>query len=339
MSDLHANSFEDFQSMTEWEDLEEHDFDEASIDFAPEAFGLAEQLHGFLLRTPELTESEQAELLGAFVEDARRAGGRHSGEVDWGRLAQTGLSLIQTGTQIAGGIAGAAGGNNRTARDISLWSRRLGQGAGFAQNLLGNIRPGQTPRLPTGVQSPAPAGRSYPGRPMAPAAPAARLSPGRTRPVARTAAAGRLPLNNTAQFASLLNNPQIMQALRSALFRGREGAFRVEADISNSMPASIPLRDVMVTIARLAQESALELNALAGEDAAEVPSYLISEDGEYIVDPESAEDRDALVLENLRRQSELERYDDLGGYVAMDGVAGNEMDESEVWAREAGLDG
>jgi hypothetical protein len=342
MSNLHANSFEDFQSMTEWDDSEEDDFDEASIDFAPEAFDLAEQLHGFLLRTPELTDSEQAELLGAFVEDARRAGGRPSGEVDWGRVAQgvqTGLSLFQTGAQIAGGIAGAFGGNNRTARDISLWSRRLGQGAGFAQNIFGNIRPGQTPRLPTGVQRIAQAGRPYLRRITTPAAPTGRPSPGQTRPVAGTGAPGRLPLNNTAQFASLLNNPQIMQALRSALFRGREGALRVEADISNSTPESIPLGDVMVTIARLAQESALELNALAGEGAVEIPSYLVSEDGEYIVDPESAEDRDALVLENLRRQGELGRYDDLGGYVAMDGVAGNEMDESEVWAREAGFDG
>jgi hypothetical protein len=159
-----------------------------------------------------------------------------------------------------------------------------------------------------------------------------------TGAAAQKGAPGRTPLNNTAQLASLLNNPQIMQALRSTLFRGREGAISVEADISSSTPLEIPMGEVMATIARLAHESALELNALAGEDAAEIPDYLIGEDGEYIVDPECVEAREALVLENLRRQGELERYDELAEGVEFEGWAGDEMDEAEVWAFEAGFD-
>lgn len=335
MSDYRANAYEDFESMADWEDFEEDEYDAPGIGYPSDEFELAELIHRFIESTPELTESEQAELLGAFVIDARR-----SGEVDWGRVSrgvQTGLSLFQTGAQIAGGIAGAAGGNNRTARDIGLWSQRLGQGAGFAQNIMGNVRPGQPPRLPTGVQRVAQAGRPY-LRP--PTTPTRRQSPmPNRRAVAHTRAPGRLPLNNTAQLASLLNNPRIMQALQAALFRGREGAIHVETDAPYRASESIPLADVMDTIARLAQESALELNALAGEDAAEIPEYLINEDGEYVVDPECAEDREALVLGYLRRQGELKRYQELDGFVENEGGAGNETDASEVWAREAGFDG
>lgn len=336
MSDFQADYFEDFESMADREDFEEDDFEASDIVNQSDAFSLAELILGFIESTPELTEPEQAELLGAFVEDTRR-----SGEFDWGKFSQgvqTGLNLFQTGAQIAGGIAGAVGGNSRTARDISLWSRRLGQGAGYAQNLMRNIRPGQVPRLPTGVQRVAQVGRSYLRRPVTRTAPTGRQPPGRTRAVAPTRAPGRSPLNNTAQFASLLNNPQILQALRSALFRGREGTLRIEANISDSIPAKIPLADVVDTIARLAQESALELNALAGDDSAEIPDYLVSEDGEYIVDQECAEDRQSVVLGLLRLQGELDRYDELGGWVEAEGMAGNVLDESEVWAREAGFD-
>jgi hypothetical protein len=339
MSVFRNDYYEDFQSMTDWEayeadDFEADDFDNCDIDCRSDAFNQAELILGFIERTPELTESEQAELLGAFVEDTMR-----SGEVDWGRVArgvQTGLSLFQTGAQIAGGVAGAIGGNNRTARDIARWSQRLGQGAGFARNLMGAIRPGQTPRLPTGVQRVPQAGRPYPPRRATPAAPVGRPSPVRPRVVAQPGTPGRTPMNYTAQFASLLSNPQIMQAIRSALFRGRQGALHIGAGRTS---ARIPTGDVMATIARLARESALELNALAGEDAAEIPDYLISEDGEFVVDPEFDEDREALVLEYLRRQGEIDRYDEPGGRVVIEGSAGNEMDESEVWAREAGLDG
>jgi hypothetical protein len=337
MSDFQSEYFEDFQSMTDREAFEEDDFDGSGTGYSSDAFNEAAFILRFIERTPELTASEQAELLGAYVEEARR-----SRRVDWGRVArgvQTGLSLFQTGAQIAGGIAGAVGGNNRTARNISLWSRRLGQGAGLAQNLLGNIRPGHPPRMPTGVQQGRRTGRPYLRGHATPAAPTGRHPPARSGTTAQTGTPGRIPLNNTAQLASLLNNPQIMQALRSALFRGREGTLHIEADVSGGMPVEIPMGDAMAAIARLAGESALELNTLAGEEAARIPDYLVSEDGEYIVDPACDEARGALILENLRRQGEFDRYNALRGDVEIEGLADNEVDASEVWAREAGFDG
>lgn len=130
-----------------------------------------------------------------------------------------------------------------------------------------------------------------------------------------------------------------MQALRSALFRGREGGMQFETDSGPKLLESIPLADVMTTVARLAQASALELNALTGEDTAETPDYLFGEDGEYMVDPDCAEARDALVLEYLRRQGEFDRHDEPGGFEEVDEAAGDEMGAPDEWAREAGFDG
>ncbi|MBT8341964.1 MAG: hypothetical protein HKP58_04870 [Desulfatitalea sp.] len=367
MSDFHTDYFEDAPPEMDWADFEEDDYndedfnwedyeededDDDDEDFAEDAFeeetfdapgigypsdavDLAQIVLRFLETTPELTASEQAELIGAFVEDTM-----HSGEVDWARVTQglqTGLSLFQTGAQVAGGIAGAVGGNNRTARDIALWSRRLGQGAGMARNVVGSIRPGQTPRMPTGVQRGAQPVRPY--RRYSPPPPAGRQAPARTGAPGPAGAQARPPLNNTAQLASLLNNPQIMQALRSALFRDREGELYVEADDSTRMPVQIPMGDVMATIARLAQASAFELKALTGETAAKIPDYLISDDGEYIADPECTEERSALVLEYLRHQGELDRYDELDGFAGIGKEDSDEMDASEAWARDAGFDG
>ncbi|MEJ2418620.1 MAG: hypothetical protein P8Y45_17150, partial [Exilibacterium sp.] len=90
MSDFRNDDYEDFQSMTDWEAYEEDDFDECDMDCRSDAFNQAELILSFIERTPELTASEQAELLGAFVEDTMR-----SGEVDWGRVAQG----VQTGDQ------------------------------------------------------------------------------------------------------------------------------------------------------------------------------------------------------------------------------------------------
>ena len=98
------------------------------------------------------------------------------------------------------------------------------------------------------------------------------------------------------------------------------------------------MSEVMEVLANVAREAATELNALADEDATEVPDYLVGEDGEYVIDPECAEDREALVRENLILQGELVRYDGLDRLVGMEGMAGSEMDDSEVWARDAGFD-
>ena len=56
----------------------------------------------------------------------------------------------------------------------------------------------------------------------------------------------------------------------------------------------------MNTIAQLAQASTRELYAMRSEDDPEIPDYLLAEDGDFIVDPESDEDRAALALLLLR---------------------------------------
>ncbi|MGH8773556.1 MAG: hypothetical protein ACREV2_20630 [Burkholderiales bacterium] len=93
----------------------------------------------------------------------------------------------------------------------------------------------------------------------------------------------------------------------------------------------------MNTVAQLAQASARELSAMTSEDDPEVPDYLLAEDGDVIVDPVSAEDRAALVLHLLRIEGEARRCAESDGFVASDGMGMDEMDESDVWAREAGF--
>lgn len=332
MSDLQAEFYEDFESLEDWEDLEEDAINAFEAGHTSEANDLAEVVLQFIESTPELTASEQAELLGAFVEDTWR-----SGEVDWGRISrgiQTGLSLFQTGAQIAGGLA-SFGGNSRTARDISRWSRRLGQGAGFAQSLFGNMPTGQPRRSPAPRRRTAPPGPRYRRPPSTPS----RSRGGGSRGQGTRWARSRQPMNNTAQLAGLLNNPQIQQLLRSSLFRRREGVVRIESDGPYSESVSIPMADVVNTISRLARASAVELHALDDEDAPEIPEYLVGEDGDYIIDPECPEAREALVLEYLRDQSEADRYAELSGWDDMAGGGGYDTDAPEEWAREAGFDG
>jgi len=50
MSDFQADYFEDFQSMTDWEGLEEDNFEECAISFLSEALGQAEQICAALKR-------------------------------------------------------------------------------------------------------------------------------------------------------------------------------------------------------------------------------------------------------------------------------------------------
>ncbi|MGD8588233.1 MAG: hypothetical protein PVG22_05320 [Chromatiales bacterium] len=324
MGYLRSTPFDEFDSLDEWSDVEFFEPDDPDLFPQQEAIDRAEQIHEFLLRTPELTASEQAELTGSVVEDADWAGERGSRNIDWGRIArgvQTGLSLFQTGAQIAGGIAGAVGGNSQTARDFSRWSNRLGQGAGQINRFMQALQGRQIPSLPRGGQ-----------RPASPRPPAARPATG--RPTATpTAAPGRGQFNATALLGLIMNNPQLMQAIRGAPFARQAGVRRVEVNIPNGESVSIPLADVLNTFAVLAQESVLELNDTSSEYAENIPEYLIGEDGEFIVDPQSAEDRAALVLHLLRLDGEMERYaewDDLNAY--------DETEESDLWVREAGFD-
>ena len=98
----------------------------------------------------------------------------------------------------------------------------------------------------------------------------------------------------------------------------------------------------MNAISLLAGQSMTELNAETREEDPEVPSYLVSEDGEFVVDPASPDDRAALVTHLFRINDAAQRLDapgppdddtfDDGGFGSSD-----ELDESEAWAENLGF--
>lgn len=326
---------------------------------------MSDAIREFYRRTPALTASEQLELLGLVIDGLEAASpgrpttsapsrapagtrpanrlppGRNnqggSGRTDFASVArgfQQALDIAQTAFGVAGGLAQTFGGNDRTAQDIARWSNLLAQGAGQVRAWQGP-QSGQ-PSGPASTQGAAPgvAGAGIAGTgsqqswmPSMPQ-PAAPLG-GLSARYGTTAAAPDGPqLNATAMMALLLNNPQLIQAMQSALVP-QGGAPSVPVSLPNSQPGSIPLGNVMNALAQLAQVSTRELDALANEDDAEVPDYLLREDGSFVVDPASAQERAALVLQLLRMEAEGRRLTSMDGDV---------VDQSDAWARDAGFD-
>ena len=141
------------------------------------------------------------------------------------------------------------------------------------------------------------------------------------------AAAGQF--DATALLQMLMSNPQLQRALRSASVLGEDAERAVELHVPSARGAragattvSIPLSAVVSTVAELASRSAAELEAsLPAHDT----EYLASEGGALLVDPEQSESRAGLVLHYFRIAGEAERFGEAG------------LDESEVWANEAGF--
>jgi hypothetical protein len=95
----------------------------------------------------------------------------------------------------------------------------------------------------------------------------------------------------------------------------------------------IPLGAVLNPIVNLASRAMEEMNASTREDDPELPEYLVGDDGQLLVDPASAEERTALVLHMVRTSQEATRS---GWFGQIEG-ADEALDESEIWAREAGF--
>jgi hypothetical protein len=102
-------------------------------------------------------------------------------------------------------------------------------------------------------------------------------------------------------------------------------------------PVSIPLGAVMNTIAALAGQSLTELHAGTAEDEPEVPGYLVDADGEFIVDPASAEDRAALVAHYFRINTQARQEAGLPRPGRRAFGADDELSGSDAWARDAGF--
>lgn len=149
--------------------------------------------------------------------------------------------------------------------------------------------------------------------------------------------------DGTALLGLILGNPQLQQALQWAAVMGSAGPRTVQLPVPatgapgrmRSVP--IPLGAVMNAISALAGQSMVELNATTQEDEPEVSPYLVDEQGDFIVDPASPDDRAALVAHLFRVSDEAQRsagsWPPDGGPTEADG----ELDESEEWARDAGF--
>ena len=69
----------------------------------------------------------------------------------------------------------------------------------------------------------------------------------------------------------------------------------------------IPLGAVIDAIAGLTGPALMQLNARTSEADPEVPEYLVSEDGEFIVDPASSDNRASLVVHMFEVSDEAQR--------------------------------
>lgn len=136
----------------------------------------------------------------------------------------------------------------------------------------------------------------------------------------------------------ILTNPQLQQTLQTqAAPRAVTLRMPVAGVPGAARPAQIPLGAVMNAIALLAGQSMTELNEFVSEEEPEVPEYLVDDNGDFIVDPGSADDRAALVAHLFRVDEAAQRLTwESQEYYPLDESEG-ELDESEEWARAAGL--
>ena len=116
-----------------------------------------------------------------------------------------------------------------------------------------------------------------------------------------------------AALRAILGNPQFQHALHWSAAMGAGGPRSVQLPVpapgqpGGARPVDVPLGAVMNAIASLAGQSMTQLNAGTREDEPEVPGYLVDEEGEFVVDPTSAEERAALVAHLFRMNEEAHR--------------------------------
>jgi hypothetical protein len=121
------------------------------------------------------------------------------------------------------------------------------------------------------------------------------------------------PADGMAALRAILVNPQFQQALQWSAAMGPGGPRSVQLPVpapghpGGARPVDVPLGAVMNAIASLAGQSMGQLNAGTREDEPEVPGYLVDEQGEFVVDPASAEERAALVAHLFRMNEEAHR--------------------------------
>jgi hypothetical protein len=140
----------------------------------------------------------------------------------------------------------------------------------------------------------------------------------------------------------ILTNPHLQQALQSM-----PPGVATPPPVQLPMPAvtapghvrpqQIPMAAVLNALVALSGRAMTELNENASEAEPEIPAYLVGDDGDFLVDPASADDRAALVT-HLFVLSDAAQH--AGWYPQLEGApdeADVELDESEEWARDAGI--
>ena len=141
---------------------------------------------------------------------------------------------------------------------------------------------------------------------------------------------------------TILTNPQLQHALQAAPAFGaaaRSVMLPVPSPAAPQQTRQVPvhLGAVMNAIAALAGQSMHELNENVSEEEPEIPPYLVDDDGNFIVDPASPDDRAALVTHLFRLSEEAQRSGRYPQRRSRFGEADAELDESDRFAFEAGF--
>jgi len=164
-------------------------------------------------------------------------------------------------------------------------------------------------------------------------------APGMSAPYAPAPQADGLGL-----LTMILSNPQFQQALQQAAMTGAGTAAPVALPIPALQPPArmrsvdIPLGAVINAIAGLTGPALMQLNARTSEADPEVPEYLVSEEGEFVVDPASSDERAALVIHMFEVSEEAQRLAALRQQrQSRPRRADTEPDDADAWARDVGL--
>ena len=140
---------------------------------------------------------------------------------------------------------------------------------------------------------------------------------------------------------TILTNPQLQQALQPAAAGAPAPAVQLPVPAQQA-PAQqravqLPLGAVLNAIAALSRQGMTELYEQTAEDEAEVPAYLVGEDGGLLVDPASADDRAALVAHLFRLNAAARRSGPSTGAGQGRPARRRDWDDSDAWARAAGF--
>ena len=262
-------------------------------------------------------------------------------------LLRKGGELAKVGTQVAGQFSGGSGSAPTAAAAVAPAPEPTPTVAPAAVDAQPSPAPPADVPLAASPPAAGPVpGQSAPGvdqialllqalqQQQAQAGPAAAAFPGVAPPPAAP------PPDGMALLRVILGNPQFQQALwRPAQQPGAPTPRAIGLPVqagghpAHTRQMQIPMGAVLNAIATLAGHSMAELNESTAEDEPEVPAYLVGEDGEFLVDPTSAEERAALVTRWFLASDAAQR----GPRGAHPMNVGHQSDPSDVWAREAGF--